>query len=227
MGMMDVCLGTIPKFKRDATDRNRTSPFAFTGNKFEFRMPGSSFSISGPNTVLNTIVADVLKQFADELESAESFDYAVMHLIRRTIREHKRIIFNGNNYTSEWVEEARRRGLVNFDNAVDAMTHLADEKNIELFARHGIYTETELRSRQEILLEEYVKVVHIEALTMLDMVRREILPAVSHFTSNLGAAAKAKMDLNIPADYEIGTLSRLSKLMTKMYEGAEKLNEAL
>ena len=227
MGMMDVCLGTIPKFKRDATDRNRTSPFAFTGNKFEFRMPGSSFSISGPNTVMNTIVADVLKQFADELESAESFDYAVMHLIRRTIREHKRIIFNGNNYTSEWVEEARRRGLVNFDNAVDAMTHLADEKNIELFARHGIYTETELRSRQEILLEEYVKVVHIEALTMLDMVRREILPAVSHFTSNLGAAAKAKMDLNIPADYEIGTLSRLSKLMTKMYEGAEKLNEVL
>ena len=225
--MMDVCLGTIPKFKRDATDRNRTSPFAFTGNKFEFRMPGSSFSISGPNIVLNTIVADVLKDFSDELENAENFDYSVMHLIRRTIREHKRIIFNGNNYTSEWAEEARRRGLLNFDNSVDAISHLADEKNIALFARHGIYTESELRSRQEILLEEYVKVVHIEALTMLDMVRRGILPALSRFTGTLGNSAKVKSDFNIGVDYEMDVLSRLSKLMKSIHSAAESLDSAV
>ena len=227
MDVMDVGIGTIPKFRRDATDRNRTSPFAFTGNKFEFRMPGSSFSISGPNTVLNTIVADVLKDFADELEGAESFDYAVMHLIRRTIREHKRILFNGNNYTSEWVEEARRRGLLNFTNAVDAISHLADEKNVQLFARHGIYTETELRSRQEILLEEYGKVLHIEALTMLDMARRGILPALAAFTRNLAGGAREKAELNIPADYEIDTLRVLSKRMAKMHESAESLDAAI
>lgn len=226
-GYMDVGIGAIPKFRRDSTDRNRTSPFAFTGNKFEFRMLGSSLSIAGPNTVLNVIVADVLKSFADELENAECFDYAVMHLIRKTIREHRRIVFNGNNYTEEWTEEARRRGLVCFTNAVDAMLHLTDAKNVELFSRHGIYTETELRSRQEILLEEYGKVVHIEALTMLDMVRREILPAVSEFTASLANASKLKRELNVPDGYERRALQQLCDLMNKMDDGAQALDDAV
>ena len=224
---MDVGIDTIPKFRRDSTDRNRTSPFAFTGNKFEFRMPGSSLSIAEPNIVLNTIVADVLSDFADELEKAESFDYAVMHLIRKTIREHRRIVFNGNNYTEEWVQEAERRGLLNFTNAVDALTHFTDEKNIRLFERHGIYTAAELRSRQEIMLEEYSKEIHIEALTMLDMVRREILPALSGFTRKLGEGAQAKKALGVEDCYEMWALKKLSGLMTQMVYGAEALNEAL
>ena len=224
---MDVGIGTIPKFRRDATDRNRTSPFAFTGNKFEFRMPGSSFSIAEPNVVLNTIVADVLRDFADELEKAESFEYAVMHLIRKTIREHRRIVFNGNNYTQEWIEEAQRRGLLNYANAVDAIAHYTDPKNVELFARHGVYTETELHSRQEILLEEYGKVIHIEALTMLDMVRREILPALSGFTMKLAQAASLKCSLGVEDAYEARTLEKLSELMRRIDEGAEALDEAV
>ena len=224
---MDVGIDTIPKFRRDATDRNRTSPFAFTGNKFEFRMLGSSFSIAEPNVVLNTIVADVLKDFADELEKADSFDYAVMHLIRKTIREHRRIVFNGNNYTAEWVEEAQRRGLLNYDNAIDALMHYADEKNVKLFARHGIYTEQELQSRQDILLEEYSKQIHIEALTMLDMVRRNILPALSGFTAKLAKGAIAKKELNVPAGYETRTLEKLAKLMEQIDEGVEALDDAV
>ena len=223
---MDVGIDIIPKFRRDSTDRNRTSPFAFTGNKFEFRMPGSSLSIAEPNIVLNTIVADVLKDFADELEQAESFDYAVMHLIRKTIREHRRIVFNGNNYTEEWVEEARRRGLLNYSNAVDALMHFVDEKNVRLFERHGIYTEAELHSRQEIMLEEYSKEIHIEALTMLDMVRRDILPALSEFTRRLGDGAQVKKALGVAADYETQTLQKLSGLMTEIFDGAEALDEA-
>ncbi|MGN0802107.1 MAG: glutamine synthetase III [Candidatus Faecivicinus sp.] len=223
---MDVGIDIIPKFRRDSTDRNRTSPFAFTGNKFEFRMPGSSLSIAEPNIVLNTIVADVLKDFADELEQAESFDYAVMHLIRRTIREHRRIVFNGNNYTEEWVEEARRRGLLNYSNAVDALMHFVDEKNVRLFERHGIYTEAELHSRQEIMLEEYSKEIHIEALTMLDMVRRDILPALTEFTRRLGEGAQVKKALGVAADYEAQTLQKLSGLMTEIFNGAEALDEA-
>ena len=224
---MDVGIGMIPKFRRDATDRNRTSPFAFTGNKFEFRMPGSSFSIAGPNIVLNTIVADVLKDFADELEQADSFDYAVMHLIRRTIREHRRIVFNGNNYTQEWVEEAGRRGLLNYPNAVEALSHFADEKNVALFGRHGIYTATELNSRQEILLEEYSKEVHIEALTMLDMVRRDVLPALADFTRKLAEGASVKRSLGVADAYETRTLERLSDLMTRICDGAEALDGAV
>ena len=223
---MDVGIDIIPKFRRDSTDRNRTSPFAFTGNKFEFRMPGSSLSIAEPNIVINTIVADVLKDFADELEQAESFDYAVMHLIRKTIREHRRIVFNGNNYTEEWVEEARRRGLLNYSNAVDALMHFVDENNVRLFERHGIYTEAELHSRQEIMLEEYSKEIHIEALTMLDMVRRDILPALSEFTRRLGDGAQVKKALGVAADYETQTLQKLSGLMTEIFDGAEALDEA-
>ncbi len=224
---MDVGIDTIPKFRRDSTDRNRTSPFAFTGNKFEFRMLGASFSIAEPNIVLNTIVADVLQDFADQLEKAESFDYAVMHLIRKTIREHRRIVFNGNNYTEEWVEEAQKRGLTNHPNAMDALTHFADEKNVKLFERHGIFTEQELISRQEIRLEEYSKVIHIEALTMVDMVRRDILPALSEFTAKLADGVLSKKNLGIHAKYEVNTLNKLSGLMEKISEGVEKLDDAM
>ena len=224
---MDVGIDTIPKFRRDSTDRNRTSPFAFTGNKFEFRMLGSSFSISEPNIVLNTAVADVLQDFADELEKADSFDYAVMHLIRKTIREHRRIVFNGNNYTVEWVEEAQRRGLLNYSNAVDALMHFADEKNVKLFERHGIYTEVELVSRQEIQLEEYSKQIHIEALTMLDMVRRDILPALSEFTLKLAEGAQMKKNLGVEECYEARTLKKISGLMTQIADGVEALDEAV
>ena len=226
-GYMDVGASAIPKFRRDATDRNRTSPFAFTGNKFEFRMPGSSFSIAEPNIVLNTIVADALADFADELESAESFDYAVMHLVRRTIREHRRIVFNGNNYTDEWVEEAGRRGLLNLTNAVDALARLADAPNEALFARHGVYNGAELRSRQEILLEEYAKEIRIEALTMLDMVRRSILPVLAEGTRRLAEGASLKRGLGVADAYESRALEQLSGLMAQISDEARALDRAV
>ena len=224
---MDVGIGMIPKFRRDSTDRNRTSPFAFTGNKFEFRSPGSSFSIAGPNIVLNTIVADVLREFADTLEKADSFDYAVMHLIRKTFREHRRIIFNGNNYTKEWSEEAQRRGLASYPDAVRAIEHFADDKNVRLFERHGIYTSTELVSRQEILLDEYAKKIVIEARTMSDMAHREILPALSRFTGRLAQDAQAKLKLNAPVLYERETLNELSALSTEIFERLGTLDKAI
>ena len=221
---MDMGLGTIPKFRRDATDRNRTSPFAFTGNKFEFRMPGSSFSIAGPNIVLNTIVADVLSDFADRLERAESFDYAVMHLIRKTIREHRRIIFNGNNYTAEWAQEARQRGLVCFPDAVSALERFADDKNVALFERHGIYTRTELVSRQEILLDEYAKKLRIEASTLSEMIRRDLLPAISRFSGKLAKAASGKESLGFSVRYERETLGQLASCMDAIFEGVDQLD---
>ena len=226
-GYMDIGFGIIPKFRRDSTDRNRTSPFAFTGNKFEFRMPGSSLSIAEPNIVLNTIVADVLRDFADELEGAENFNYAVSHLIRKTIREHRRIVFNGNNYTDSWVAEAAQRGLENLPNSVAAMQRLADEKNIRLFERHGIYTAEELISRREIMLEEYSKVVHIEALTMLDMARRDVLPAMTEYSLELARSAKLKAELGVAESFEKKTLEKLSGLMTEIDDGAAALEEAV
>ena len=228
-GYMDVGASAIPKFRRDATatDRNRTSPFAFTGNKFEFRMPGSSFSIAEPNIVLNTIVADALADFADELERAESFDYAAMRLIRRTIREHRRIVFNGNNYTDAWVEEAGRRGLLNLTNAVDALARLADAPNEALFARHGVYNGAELRSRQEILLEEYAKEIRIEALTMLDMVRRSILPVLAEGTRRLAEGASLKRGLGVQDAYESRALEQLGALMTQISDAALALDRAV
>jgi glutamine synthetase len=161
---MDTGAHVLPNFTRDTTDRNRTSPFAFTGNKFEFRMLGSTFSIAGPNIILNTIVADEIGQFADELEGAADFDAAVDALIARTIREHKRIIFNGNNYSDAWVQEAKKRGLLNLKSTPEALPYFASRKNIELFEKHGIFTETEVVSRCEILLETYYKTINIEAL---------------------------------------------------------------
>ena len=187
----DLAIGVhvLPKFPKDTTDRNRTSPFAFTGNKFEFRSLGASASISEANVVLNTIVAESLRQFADELEQAADFESALHKLIVRTIRDHKRIIFNGNNYSESWVAEAEKRGLLNLPSTVDALPYMVAEKNIEVFSRHRVYSETEIRSRYEVRLESYTKVLNIEAETMLMMAQREILPAVTAYTGKVAASA--------------------------------------
>ena len=176
---MELGVTTLPKFTRDSTDRNRTSPFAFTGNKFEFRMPGSTLSVAGPNTVINTIVAESLRQFADTLENAENFDEALNKLVVSTYKKHKRIIYNGNNYSKEWVEEAERRGLLNLVSSADSIPLYASKKNVELFVRHKVFSEKELVSRTEILLENYCKTINIEALTMNRIVKKDIFPAVN------------------------------------------------
>ena len=188
---MTVGVHMLPKFPKDTTDRNRTSPFAFTGNKFEFRSLGSSDSISDANVVLNTIVAESLRQFADELETAEDFRSALHDLIVRTIHEHKRIIFNGNNYTEEWLKEAQKRGLCRLDSAVDALPCYTAEKNIHLFETHKVLSGSELRSRRDIGLDSYAKIIAIEANTMIMMARRQILPAVLRFTGDLASSARS------------------------------------
>ena len=226
---MQIGVDVLPHFPKDTTDRNRTSPFAFTGNKFEFRMPGSTFSIAGPNMVLNTIVAEELSQFADLLEQASDFTAALNKLIRRTIREHKRIIFNGNNYTDEWVEEAERRGLLNLRTTPEVLPLFAAEKNVRLFARHCIFTETEIRSRMEILLDNYIKTIQIESLTMVELVKKEILPAIIAYTRELSAAALDKRSLSAEIDIsvELDTVRRLSSLAACIKADAEKLESAL
>jgi len=199
--LIKVGVHVLPKFPRDTTDRNRTSPFAFTGNKFEFRMLGSAQSISGPNVVLNTAVAESLRQYADELENADDFEAALHGLIRRVIHAHKRIIFNGNGYDDAWVREAERRGLKNLKTTPDCVPCYLSEKNIALFTRHRVYSETEIRARYEIKLETYCKVLRIEASTMLDMVRRDILPAASAYSKTLVDTALAKKALSRSIDY--------------------------
>jgi len=227
--VMRIGVHTLPKFQRDATDRNRTSPFAFTGNKFEFRMLGSSESISCANTVLNTSVAEELKQFADILENAEDFGSTLHELIRKTISEHKRIIFNGDGYDASWVAEAKRRGLLNLKTTPDALAHMLDEKNITLFTSHGVYSETELRARHEVKLENYCKILHIEAQTMLDMTRRDILPAMSRFTARLSSAVSAKQAALSEADctYERDTIKRVSALTGAAFRMANQLEQDL
>ena len=224
---METGLGIIPSFRMDSTDRNRTSPFAFTGNKFEFRMPGSSSSVADPNIMINSIVADTLKYFADEMEAAEDPLACARKLVRRTIREHRRILFNGNNYAPDWAIEAESRGLLKLGSTPEAVGHLTDEKNVKLFARHGIYTDAELVSRREIMLETYSKTVRIEALTALDMVRKDILPAISEFTDMLSRAALNKRQLNMTATYEIANIDKLSTISAEMYELSEKLDISL
>ena len=181
-------VSALPSFPRDSSDRNRTSPFAFTGNKFEFRMLGASLNIAGPTTTLNTIVAEELRKFADKLEKADNFDTALNRLIRHTLRDHKRIIFGGNGYSSEWVTEAERRGLSNYATTADILPHFTEPRFVELFTRHGIYTEQEMRSRQEISLLSYASTVRIEAKTMVDMVRHGYLPAIGRYTAELDRA---------------------------------------
>ena len=226
---MQIGVDVLPHFPKDTTDRNRTSPFAFTGNKFEFRMLGSMLSIAGPNLVLNTIVAEALSQFADQLEQAPDFTEALNKLIRRTIREHKRIIFNGNNYTDEWMEEAERRGLLNLRTTPEALPLFTAKKNVRLFARHCIFTEAEIRSRMEILLDNYIKTIQIESLTMVELTKKVILPAIVAHTSELSADALAKRALSddIDISVELDTVRRLSSLAACIKSDAEKLEHAL
>lgn len=224
---MKVSDNTIPALVKDNTDRNRTSPFAFTGNKFEFRMPGSMLSVSGPNIVLNTIVAEELDSFADQLEQAENIEKAVYTLVRETYLAHKRIIFNGNGYTDEWVQEAQKRGLLNLRSTPEALPHLADEKNIALFAKHGIFTAAEIHSRVEILLENYCTVLKIEASTMLEMLYKDILPAINTYTSDLVSAALDKKAAGISAGFESMLAEKISASSSEIYAAAEKLEAAL
>ncbi|MBE7038513.1 MAG: glutamine synthetase type III [Ruminococcaceae bacterium] len=226
---LEVGVDVLTNFSKDTTDRNRTSPFAFTGNKFEFRSLGSSFSIAGPNIILNTIVADALEEFADKLEGAKNFDTSLNKLMRDTIKKHKRIIFNGNNYSNEWVEEAEKRGLLNFKTAVDALPHYTDKKNVDLFTKHHIYTKSELSSRQDILIENYSKVINIEAKTMVDMARKDIIPAVSGYILNLCDALNSKKAAfkTISSKYEEETALKLSKLNDECFETVIMLENAL
>lgn len=215
--VMKLGVDTLPDLPKDTTDRNRTSPFAFTGNKFEFRMLGSTFSIAGPNIIINTIVADELRQFADELEGAKDFNEALHELVARTIKEHKRIIFNGNNYTEEWTKEAKKRGLLNLRNSAEALPYFASKKNIELFERNDVFTEREVRSRMEIMLENYSKVLTIEALTMIEMGKKDIFPAVNSYINDLCAAASAKSSMGASCEAEKELIKKLSASNEAMY----------
>lgn len=225
--MMSVGVSTLPRIPKDNTDRNRTSPFAFTGNKFEFRMLGSTFNIACTNIMLNTIVAEELCQFADELEKAEDFDTALMMLIQREIKAHKRIIFNGNGYDQKWVEEAEKRGLMNLKTTPDALPHYTDDKNLKLFTKHKIYTEVEIASRKEILLEEYSKTINIEALTMIDMLKKDIIPACIAYNKKIVDAAIAKKEIGISADLEVQQAEQISEKIALLSQREQALEKAL
>lgn len=226
---MKLGVDVLPKFSRDTTDRNRTSPFAFTGNKFEFRMLGSSNSIACANIMLNTAVAESLRIYADRLEGAEDFETALHAMIQKTIRDHKRIIFNGNGYDDSWIQEAERRGLSNLRTTPDALPHLLDRKNVEMLTGHGVFSEAELHSRYEITLNNYCKTVLIEAHTMVEMARTQIAPAVEAYAAETAraAAAKKKLDVSLSCAYETGLVRKLSRLTDSIAEAVEKLEQAL
>ena len=215
---MEIGVDVLPHFPKDTTDRNRTSPFAFTGNKFEFRMPGSKLSVAGPNTVLNTIVADVLDQFADELEKADNFQDALDDLIKRTIKENQNIIFNGNGYSDEWPVEAEKRGLLNLKSTPEAVPAFLAQKNVGVFSKYGVYTEAELQSRVEILLDEYCKTLNIEALTMIDMAKKEILPAAAKYIKDIAKTAELAKSCGAETVFEEETVKEISALVTEMYK---------
>ncbi|HML48210.1 MAG TPA: glutamine synthetase III [Clostridia bacterium] len=226
---MEIGVDVLPRFSRDTTDRNRTSPFAFTGNKFEFRMVGSSSSIADANIVLNTIAAESLRQLADVLEDAEDFTLTLNALIKETIRKHRRIVFNGNNYSNEWVEEAAQRGLHNFKHTADALPYFVHEENVALFERHHVLSPVEVHSRYEIMLENYTKTLHIEALTMLEMARKNIFPAVSAYIHELTQTAldKKALGLDLPLEPEQSLLVKLTGLCKSLYERTEALEALL
>ena len=225
--VMRIGVDVLPAIPKDTTDRNRTSPLAFTGNKFEFRMVGSSQSVAGPNIALNTIMAEELSRFADELEQAEDFDSALQSLVCRTFTEHSRIIFNGNGYSESWQKEAERLGLSNYRSTAEAMPHYISEKNIELVTKHGIFTEAEFRARHEIHLEAYCKLMRIEAQTTVDMAMRQILPAVSKYCGDLCARADLKQRLFVTRVAELDLITRLSEGIDQLYSACEDLKKAL
>jgi len=234
---MEIGVTVIPRFQKDSTDRNRTSPFAFTGNKFEFRMLGSTFSIAGPNIVLNTIVADVLRQFADSLEGSKDFNSDLSALIKKTVSGHKRIIFNGNNYSREWTAEAKNRGLSNLMTTVDALPEFVSKKSVQLFTSHNVLTETEIHSRYEIMMEAYCKTLHVEALTMLDMIKGTIIPACVDYQRELFELLKHKKAYGDSynssiEEYLLDNITKLSACLLKkltalespLFEPGEEMN---
>ncbi len=229
LNKMEFDVDVLPSFMKDTTDRNRTSPFAFTGNKFEFRMLGSTTNIACPNTILNTIVADSLDDFAKSLETSTDIETTINELVKNTMKKHSRIIFNGNNYAEEWVVEAERRGLLNFKTAVDALPHYVDDKNVKLFERHNVYSKEELQSRCDILLEEYSKTLNIEALTMLEMAKKSIIPAVCAYTKSLTETALDKKALcsEIDCSVELNLVKKISSLNTCLLKKLDELDSDL
>ena len=225
--ILKVGVHVLPRFPKDTTDRNRTSPFAFTGNKFEFRMLGSSASVAGPNTTLNTAVADVLSDFADELENAENFESALHKLIKRVIKNHKRIIFNGNGYDDAWVEEAQKRGLLNLRTTPDCLPYMLHDKNVELYKRHKVYSEAEIKAHYEIKNEKYCKYLNIEVLTMIEMTKKDILPCVSRNIHELADTLIAKRTISdcIDTTYEENLVKTLSELSAKAFDDVTALGE--
>jgi glutamine synthetase len=225
---LKVGVSVLPTIQKDSTDRNRTSPFAFTGNKFEFRMVGAPANIGCPNFIINTIVADELMRFADRLEGCESFNEALAELLRETVSEHKRIIYSGNSYSEEWRREAMERGLCDLKSTPDALVHYPDSKNVDLFKRHGVLSESEILSRTEILLENYAKTVHIEALTALDMARMQILPGVIGYQDFLLTELEKKKRVGfLSTDPEEDLLLRINSHFTVFYEELSRLESGL
>ena len=229
LNSLAIDVGVLPSFKKDTTDRNRTSPFAFTGNKFEFRMLGSTANIACPNTILNTIVAESLDYVSDYIEGKDDIDKALNEVLKKILKEHKAIIFNGNNYAPEWVEEAESRGLLNLKSSAEALPHYTDEKNIKLFEKHGVYTKLELESRKEILLEKYCQTINIEALTMLEMVKKDIIPAICNYSKDLteGALAKKNLSSDIDVSLETSLISKISSLSACLSKKTAELDKVL
>jgi len=221
--IIETGVDTLPKLKKDTTDRNRTSPFAFTGNRFEFRMPGSSQSVSTTNIILNSIVADALSDFADELEKADNVEEKILELIVDTYNKHKRIIFNGNGYSEEWIEEAKKRGLPNHKSTVDALPEFISEKAIKMFEKHEVFSAVECYSRYEILLEEYIKTIHIEMLTMIEMSRQEIIPACISYANDIAQGIAMKNSIGISVPNELAKAAELSSLTEKLIEKTDNL----
>jgi len=226
---MEIGVTTLPSFPKDSTDRNRTSPFAFTGNKFEFRMLGSAFSIAGPNFVLNTVVAEILREFADDLEKSKNFKKDMANLVKNTFHEHKRIVFNGNNYSNEWITEANNRGLSNLKNTVEALPTFISKKSIEVFTHHRVLTKQEIHSRYEILMEGYCKVIHIEALTIVDMVKGEIISACIDYQNELANLLNQKKATGGHYDISLEShlLDKISKLSATLLKNLNVLESAI
>ncbi len=222
--LMRIGVDFMPPFAKDTTDRNRTSPFAFTGNKFEFRMPGSSASISAANTVLNTIIAAELTEFADELEKATDFNEALSDLIKRTIKEHKRIIFNGNGYDKAWIDEAEKRGLLNLKSTPEALKYMLEKKDVEIFEKFHVFTANEIKSRYEIHIDNYCKILNIEAKTMLDMAKTDIIPAVGKYTAQLLETAKLKKEFGLSTTPESDIAAELSDKSVAMFNSVKTLS---
>jgi glutamine synthetase len=224
---LKIGVDVLPNFPKDTSDRNRTSPFAFTGNKFEFRMLGSSASVAAANIKLNTIVAESLCYFADKLENSKNFKSDLNEIIRSTIQKHKRIIFNGNNYSSDWVTQAAQRGLLNIRSTPEALEHLVHEKSIALFEKHGVFTRSEVYSRYEVSMENYYKTVHIEALTMLDMARKEIMPSVVSYLNELTKVVKNKSKLSVESKAEVNLIKKITSLFDSLYSVTENLQSVV